>query len=71
MAELPLEVRITLETTRCYTCGRWWALERGFVGTCPKCAQDAISLAREAEAKAGRSAAATRGALARAKGRLR
>jgi hypothetical protein len=36
-----LTKELTFDEHKCFTCGRWWALERGSIGRCPKCADDA------------------------------
>lgn len=56
---------IEVDVTRCYECGRWWGIERGEEGTCPRCAQAKIDRAWEETKTAQRSAAAARGAAAR------
>lgn len=66
MSECFHDVRITLETHRCPDCGRWWGVERGYSGRCPRCADSAIHQANENTQKAQRSAASLRGALTRA-----
>lgn len=63
MAEYFYDVRVCLEITRCYDCGRWWAGERGLPGICPRCAAEELRKAHAAEQTAKRSAAAARGAL--------
>jgi Zn finger protein HypA/HybF involved in hydrogenase expression len=63
------EVKVELEVNRCYECGRWWALEKGMRGQCPRCARAAVELAEEREMKAARGMATLRGALTKAKRR--
>jgi hypothetical protein len=59
---------VNLETTRCYSCGRWWAKEN-MPGRCPYCA-DGADDERYAELEtARRTIAALRGALTKAKRR--
>jgi hypothetical protein len=62
---------IELTVTRCYDCGRYWALESAVGGTCPKCAQDTIDRYVEEASKHDRAIASLRGALTKAKARRR
>jgi predicted Zn-ribbon and HTH transcriptional regulator len=60
---------IYMETRRCRACGRWWALEDGAGGDCPKCKSAYVDGLREQLKAARRTNAGLKGALARAKGK--
>lgn len=71
MAELKLVLDLTLETHRCWECGLWYALERGYPGLfeCPYCAGRKVKSARNERDAAERVTRSLRGALTRAKRR--
>jgi hypothetical protein len=62
-------VTVQLDITRCYDCGRFWAIEQGYRGDCPHCAKNKRSERFEALEHAERSIASLRGALTKAKKR--
>lgn len=70
MADLKLQLDLTLETSRCYDCGRWYAFERGFTNDieCPYCAKREVRKARDQRDAHERVARSLRGALTRARG---
>lgn len=69
MATIALDPSVNIETRRCYRCGRWWALETGHTGRCPKCADDKADQ-RNAELEAARrSIRSLKGALTKARAR--
>lgn len=65
MAELNLNMNISLVTERCYECGRWFALEYGWSGKCPYCAARKIGNARSERDALERVVRAQRGAITR------
>lgn len=69
MATVALNPSVNIETYRCYACGRWWALETHWSGSCPKCAHErAAQRSKELEA-ARRSIRSLKGALTKARRR--
>lgn len=62
-----LDPRLELVTYRCENCGRYWALENGVYGACPKCEWNKSVAAEVMRRKLARQVAALRGALVRAK----
>jgi hypothetical protein len=58
---------VILDMSRCYDCGRWWAIERGFTGVCPKCASDKIDRVYREQERLGRVVQSLRGVVTRAK----
>lgn len=68
MSEFNHQPTLTLETHRCWECGRFWAIEKGFTinsGTCPHCARRDLDKAEADRATLERSNRALRGAIAR------
>jgi hypothetical protein len=67
VSEIKITEAVTLDTRRCYDCGRWWASEPGIPGDCPICTRrDKDKRWEEYEAQA-RTIIALRGALTKAK----
>lgn len=71
LADLTITPQITLCVCQCFDCGRWYAVERARAARCPYCAAEDVRRAVQAQKAAERSAASTRGALGRLKGRRR
>lgn len=71
MATLTHKPEIDLHVTRCFDCGRYWALENAVSGTCPKCAQGRIDRLIAESNKHDRAVASLRGSLTKAKARRR
>lgn len=70
MSEFTHQPNITLEATRCWHCGRYWAIEKGFRlnnGTCPHCAKREVDKAEADRAALERSNRSLRGAIRRMK----
>jgi hypothetical protein len=67
VADLTIAPQVTLQVCQCFDCGRWYAVERARGSHCPYCAAADIERAVQHQCTAERSAAATRGALAKAK----
>lgn len=65
-----IQRNIELEEGRCYTCGRFYATERGVSAQCPYCAESRSDVHAAAMEAARRSIAALRGALTKAKARV-
>lgn len=60
---------IELDVTRCYTCGRFWAIERGVTGQCPCCAERKREAQSDIITKQDATIRGLRGALGRLKKR--
>lgn len=71
MAEVQHSITIALTVHRCVDCGRHWALEVHWAGTCPICAYKRVNAAIDEQARLERVVRSLRGALTRAKGRGR
>jgi hypothetical protein len=65
VAEFTHDLAVTLEINRCYDCGRHWAVEKGWRGRCPHCAQTRIDELFEERQAAHRAANALRGVITR------
>lgn len=67
MIELKLPVELTLETHRCYECGRWYGVERGYPGRfeCPCCAGRKVASAFAERDQLEHVIRALRGAITR------
>jgi len=62
-----LNVKICLDNKRCHICGRWWSLETGLMGTCPRCARAEIQDLMLKMQKLQSSNNSLRGALTRSR----
>jgi hypothetical protein len=66
-----LQTNIELVARRCYDCGRWWAVERGWADTsaCPMCCGKSLSHRLQTIAALERSIRSLRGAATRSRRR--
>lgn len=67
MARYTLNQTIEMESHRCFTCGRWWAVEVGRGGWCPACKAKHMDSIEAELASAKRTIAGLKGVLARTK----
>jgi hypothetical protein len=67
LPDLTVTPQLTLKVERCHDCGRYYGVELARLSRCPYCAAGDVERAVEHQVAAERSAAATRGALAKAK----
>lgn len=67
MSELYYDCRFTLIATRCFDCGKFYALEHNYSGSCPYCAKDRANRHFMSENKLERSIRSLKGAITKLK----